>query len=134
MKKRQSITLLEIMIVIFLIGLIGGVVGYNMKGSLDRGRAFKTQQMQEKIAEILELEMNIRKESGKDIALKAEGILNASGFFKNNTEVLKDGWGEKMDVDWNETDSKFNVTSKRLQKHDETRAVPAQQNVKTASS
>ncbi len=50
-------TLLEIMIVIVLIGLIGSVIGFNMKGSLDEGRAFKTRQAQEQIQDILMLEV-----------------------------------------------------------------------------
>ena len=40
MRKKRAITLLEIMIVILLIGLIGGVVSYNLKGTLDKGKAF----------------------------------------------------------------------------------------------
>ena len=41
-KKQYALTLIEIMIVIVLIGLIGSVIGANMKGSLDEGKAFKT--------------------------------------------------------------------------------------------
>ncbi len=118
MKKRQSITLLEIMIVIFLIGLIGGVVGYNMKGSLDRGRAFKTEQMQEKIAEILELEMNVQRLDPLQVKEEAKNILAKSGFFKDDKDLLlNDGWGQEMAVEWNAKDSKFVVISKELEKH-----------------
>ena len=40
-KKKRSMTLLEVMIVIFIIGIIGSIVGYNMKGSMEKARAFK---------------------------------------------------------------------------------------------
>ncbi len=53
--KKRAITLLEIMIVIFLIALIGGVVGFNMKGSMDKGKAFKTSQAISRVKEILYL-------------------------------------------------------------------------------
>ena len=42
MQKKRALTLLEIMIVIVLIGIIGSVIGVNMKGSLDAGKAFKS--------------------------------------------------------------------------------------------
>ena len=44
MRKKRAITLLEIMIVILLIGLIGGVVSYNLKGTLDKGKAFASKE------------------------------------------------------------------------------------------
>ena len=56
-RKKRSLTLLEIMIVIFLIGLIGSVIGYNVKGSLDEGRAFRSEQGACQIRDILLLEV-----------------------------------------------------------------------------
>ncbi len=38
-KKRRFITLIEMMIVMFLIALITGVIAYNVKGSLDQGKS-----------------------------------------------------------------------------------------------
>lgn len=114
MKKRHAITLLEIMIVIFLIGLIGGVVGYNMKGSLDRGRSFKTDQQASRIAEVLELEMNTQRLEPKQIEEDPKTTLVNSGLFKGEKEdLLKDGWGQEMVVKWNKKDAKFDVVSER---------------------
>ena len=42
--KKRALTLIEIMIVIFLITLITGAIGYNMKGSMDKGKEFRTKQ------------------------------------------------------------------------------------------
>ena len=56
-RKRYPITLLEVMIVILLIGLIGGVLSYNLKGTLDRGKKFRTEEGMKRLKEILELEI-----------------------------------------------------------------------------
>ena len=40
-KRKSPLTIIEIMIVIFIISIVGGVMSYNMKGSLVKGRAFK---------------------------------------------------------------------------------------------
>jgi len=97
MKKKRAFTLLEIMIVIFLIGIIGSVIGYNMKGSLDKGKAFKTQQAKLKIKDILELEM-AKGVSPEKIIKSPEQYLKASRLVKNPDRMIKDGWGEKFDV------------------------------------
>src|SRR5438874_2517337 len=105
-KKKRSITLMEIMIVILLIGIISGVVGYNMKGSLDKGKAFKSKQGATKIKEILEFEA-----LDKDLALDAfvtttdaprkyVNYLIKSGLFKNEKDCL-DGWGNPYTVSLN---------------------------------
>jgi general secretion pathway protein G len=95
--KKRSITLLEIMIVIFLIGLIGGVVGYNMKGSLDKGRAFKTEQAKKQIRDILLLETASGK-SISDIVKEPRTYLTDSHLVKNVSDLLKDGWGEEFKI------------------------------------
>ncbi len=39
---KRCVTLIEMMIVMFLISLITGVIAYYYRGSLDEGKAFKT--------------------------------------------------------------------------------------------
>ncbi|MDN3506152.1 MAG: type II secretion system protein [Simkaniaceae bacterium] len=97
MKKKRAFTLLEIMIVIFLIGIIGSVIGYNMKGSLDKGKAFKTQQAKLKIKDILELEM-AKGVTPERITEDPEKYLRASRLVKNPDKMMKDGWGDRFDV------------------------------------
>lgn len=99
MKKKRAITLLEIMIVIFLIGLIGGVVGYNMKGSLDEGKAFKSKEGAAKIENILNLQIA----GGWDPAVlqDPQGVakcLRDSGMVKDVDQILKDGWGNPYTI------------------------------------
>ena len=96
-KYKRNLTLLEIMIVIVLIGLIGSVIGFNMKGSLDEGKAFKTRQAQEQIRDILMLEM-ARGISLDEAVQRREVILANSGLVKNPKTFLKDGWGEEFEV------------------------------------
>lgn len=117
-KKKRAITLLEIMIVIFLIGLIGGVVGYNMKGSLDKGKAFKSREGAAKIENILTLQIaqdwdpaslqtqdNIRK------------CLQESRMVKDVDKLLKDGWGSPYDIKVDQ-DGTVTVTSPKLEEYD----------------
>ncbi|NGX39796.1 MAG: Type II secretion system protein G [Chlamydiae bacterium] len=117
MKKKRAFTLLEIMIVIFLIGLIGSIIGYNMKGSLDKGKAFKTQQSIEKIQDILELEIA----KGVVVTNEPQAISNAlenSGIVKNPKKLMKDGWGQFLNVEI-EADGAVTVTSEALDAYKE---------------
>ena len=97
MKKKRPFTLLEIMIVIFLIGLIGSVIGYSMKGNIEEGRAFKTKQARIKVKEILELELAKGADPG-DVVEKPEKYLKASGMLHNPEKMIFDGWGNKFEL------------------------------------
>lgn len=96
-KRKQTLTLLEIMIVIVLIGLIGSVIGFNMKGSLDEGKAFKSRQAKEQIRDILMLEV-AQGANIEDVVNSKESYLENSGLVKNPKAYLKDGWGEPFVV------------------------------------
>ncbi len=56
------------MIVILLIGLIGGVVSYNLKGTLDKGKAFASKEGAKKLEDILNLELQQSSRKAVDIA------------------------------------------------------------------
>ncbi len=93
--KRRYITLIEIMIVMFLIALITGVIAYNYRGSLDEGKAFKTRTAIEKVETILNLKVS------EDPALLDSitapnvwhDIIKHSPLVNNADALLKDGWG-----------------------------------------
>jgi general secretion pathway protein G len=120
--KKRAITLMEIMIVIFLISLIGGVVGYNMKGSLEKGRAFKTKQAISQLEDIFQLESAKGDKSNQEIANNPKAILEESGLAKNPDELLKDGWNEYFII--KPTNDGFDISSKKYndyrQKHEST--------------
>ncbi|NGX36965.1 MAG: hypothetical protein K1000chlam2_00111 [Chlamydiae bacterium] len=110
--RRQAFTLLEIMVVIFLIGLIGSIIGYNMKGSIDEGKAFKSKQAKIRLQEILELEL-AKGASAIDIVEKTEAILEGSKIIKNPKNLVKDGWGEPFRIKVNAA-KEVSVKSSRL--------------------
>ncbi len=113
-KKKRPITLLEIMIVIFLIGLIGGVIGYNMKGSLDKGRAFKTEQGMSRIKEILLLQI-ADGYSMEEVISKPEDYLRNSGLCDNPKKMLRDGWNENYTIE--EKKGEIAINSEKLIKY-----------------
>lgn len=96
--KRRFITLIEIMIVMFLIALITGVVAYNYRGSLDEGKAFKTQAGIQKLHTFLSLavadtpDIDLSGGHWKDVILRSPLVQNANS-------LIKDGWGEEYQVD-----------------------------------
>jgi general secretion pathway protein G len=112
-KKKHALTLLEIMIVIVLIGLIGSVIGFNMKGSLDEGKAFKTRQAQDQITDILMLE--VARGVPIDQVVKAPiRYLDHSGLIKNPKEFVKDGWGVLFDITVDTSGHTIEVNSDKL--------------------
>ncbi|WP_194847581.1 prepilin-type N-terminal cleavage/methylation domain-containing protein [Candidatus Neptunochlamydia vexilliferae] len=106
MKKRYAMTLLEIMIVIFIIGIITSVIGYNMRGSLDKGKAFKTKQGVNKLYEIVQLQdaqgdglkKSDQEKDGK-LADQVKNLLESSGLVRKSSELMKDGWGNLYEFD-----------------------------------
>ncbi len=72
MKKvaKRFVTLIEMMIVMFLIALIIGVVAYNYQGTLEEGKAFKTKTGKEKLETILNLVVSERPEAEDDIEIR----------------------------------------------------------------
>jgi prepilin-type N-terminal cleavage/methylation domain-containing protein len=111
MKKKQALTLLEIMIVIVLIGLIGSVLGFSMKGSLDKGKIFKTERAIQLIEDTLMLEV-AKGASIDDVTKNAKTYLENSGMVKNAENILKDGWGVSFVID--KKDDQIVVTSEKL--------------------
>lgn len=100
-RKRHPITLLEVMIVILLIGLIGGVLSYNLKGTLDRGKKFRTEEGIKRLHEILDFQMAEGSYKPSDF-VGANGSTNLHKCVTdsklipegNIEKLLKDGWGE----------------------------------------
>lgn len=109
-------TLLEIMIVIFLIGLIGSVIGYNVKGSLEEGKAFKTEQGAMQIQDILSLEASDGTPL-EEIVARPAYYLKRSGLCKDYNKLLKDGWGKPYEITSNQKGTKIKVVSAALIAH-----------------
>ncbi|MES2273631.1 MAG: type II secretion system protein [Chlamydiota bacterium] len=116
-KKKRTFTLLEIMIVIFLITLITGAIGYNMKGSLDRGKKFRTIQAMSQLKDLLLMAV----EEGTDpekIAKDPAKYLKDLGIAKDPDKLVCDGWGEDFDIKVSADKTDFEIKSLGLDKYE----------------
>lgn len=111
--KKRYVTLIEMMIVMFLIALITGVVAYNYRGSLDEGKKFKTKVARNKIEQILTMRI------AEDPSLLSGIENNWSEIVKNDPlvqdpkQLLTDGWGSPFVVTV-ENNNTITVTSVNL--------------------
>lgn len=112
-RKKRAITLIEIMIVILLIGLIGGALAYNMRGSLEEGRAFKTRQNKSRLYDLLMLEYAQGDRNLKEIADQWSHIIKQSPLVKGD-DLLKDGWNEPFRVEVSIEYDDLIITSNKL--------------------
>lgn len=97
-RKKRSVTLIEIMIVILLIGMIGGALAFNMRGSVDKGKVFKSEQNANRVYDVLMMANATGDFELKDISEDSvvENVLKKSPFAKDGEKLLKDAWGEKL--------------------------------------
>lgn len=116
MKKRRNITLIEIMVVILLIGIIGGTLAVNMRGSLDKGKAFKTEQNMKRIEEIIELAYADGVSVSK-LANDWEKLVKKSPLV-NGAEVVVDGWKKSFNVKVSEDIKKGLIVSVQSDAYD----------------
>lgn len=100
-------TLIEIMIVILLIGIVGGALAFNMKGSLDHGRDFKTEQNCQRVSDILNMELAKGAKSGDLIEQEWE-IIVASSPLADGAKTTLDGYKNKLKVKFQ--NEEFTVT------------------------
>lgn len=96
--KKRHVTLIEMMIVMFLIALIVGVVGYNSRGSLDEGKAFKTKMAIEKIEAILNLRIAEEPSVIESLSSNWTTIVEHSPLSNNGRAMSVDGWGNQFQV------------------------------------
>lgn len=103
-QTKRHVTLVEMMIVMFLIAMIVGVIAYNYTGSLDEGKAFKTKTGMEKIHTILDLHFAVNPEDRDSIESKWKSVIEGSQLVKNSKELIKDGWGQEYKLSLNSND------------------------------
>ena len=129
MRKKRAITLLEIMIVILLIGLIGGVVSYNLKGTLDKGKAFASSEGAKKLEDILNLEiqngtkkaLELARDKSNDRDVVKACIVN-SGLISDQQvkKFVKDGWNEFFIIKKVKGEEQVLVTSRKYEEYKKT--------------
>jgi type II secretory pathway pseudopilin PulG len=129
MRKKRAITLLEIMIVILLIGLIGGVVSYNLKGTLDKGKAFASSEGAKKLEDIINLEIQQGTKTAQEIIHDrsdereiVKAVVLNSGLISERqiAKFLKDGWGEFYTILRDDKDKQqVTVSSRKLEAYNQ---------------
>jgi len=97
--KRYFVTLIEIMIVIFLIGLVVGSLAYNYTGTLEAGKVFKTERAMEKIQNILSLKVAEDPKLLDNLHTDWLKYLEQSPLVSNPNELARDGWGKEFQVE-----------------------------------
>lgn len=91
--KKKSLTLLEIMVVIALIGIIGSVVGVNMKKSMNKAKDFKAKAQAQKIEDALNIYYAENNVTTEYVFGHLKSILAESGLFKDEDNILQDPYG-----------------------------------------
>ncbi len=114
--KKRALTLLEIMIVIFLITLITGTIGYSMRGTLDKGRAFRTEQGKEQLHDLLLIALS-EGSTADEIAHDPAKALKGLGLAKDPDNLVLDGWKEKFTITPTPNKKDFNIKSDAWDKY-----------------
>ncbi len=104
------------MIVIFLITLITGAIGYNMRGALDRGRAFRTERAKDQLRDLLLICLAEHGDADK-IAASPLKYLKDTRLAKDPENLLKDGWKVPFTISVSRDHSDFVVRSDALDKY-----------------
>jgi general secretion pathway protein G len=107
--KKRYITLIEIMIVMFLIALITGALAYRFGGALEKGYAFKTKANIERLDAILNLGVAEHPDYMQDIQSNWKRIVDESPLVKDPESLKADGWGVEFKV--GEEDGKIEIHS-----------------------
>lgn len=112
---KKSLTLIEVMIVILLIGLITAALAYNMSGSLDKGRVFTTEQNMARLKDILLIEHSSSDEPLDKIVANWEQVIARSPLvLKNGKDLMQDGWKVKFRVRYESGSGEIHITSSKL--------------------
>lgn len=113
--RTSFVTLIEMMIVMFLIAMILGIVAINYRGTLDKGRAFKTQAGIEKLQAILNLA--IAENPSLDLTSEQawHNAVERSPLVQNPNTLFNDGWGIPYIVEVQ--DGKIIVISRRYEEY-----------------
>ena len=89
-KRKKTLTLIEMMVVIVLIGIIGSVVAYNVSGGLKKGKVFQTKQAGQMLKDILSIEIENQTDLQKFNDGK-EKFLKNTHLAKDPKKILHDG-------------------------------------------
>lgn len=112
--KKRFVTLIEMMIVMFLIALITGVVAYNYRGTLEKGKAFQTQAGIQRLQNILSL--SLAEDPSLDLSAWQE-IVKRSPLVQDPNALIKDGWGFTYQVGMSTETNEIVVWSEKFNQY-----------------
>jgi len=116
--RRKFVTLIEMMIVMFLIALITGVVAYNYRATLEKGRAFKTEQGIEKVRTILLMATAEEEDAWQELESgNWKEYVKDSPLARDWKTLVKDGWGVEYQIEIDQDKSDIEVTSDRYENY-----------------
>lgn len=119
-RKKLHITLIEIMIVMFLIALITGVLAYNYRGSLEQGKVFKTKAAIERLESILNLAVSENPDLNNSIEEDWKEVVAKSPLVKNPKDLQLDGWGKEYRIEKN-SDGYIEIHSEGLEEYEKSK-------------
>ncbi len=111
--KKKAVTLIEIMIVILLIGLIGGALAFNMRGSMDKGKIFKTEQHCARVYDALMMEYAKGDKTLAQIVEDKINIMKETPIAKDGEKFLKEAWGVELDIQVDQTNDDLVISRKK---------------------
>lgn len=97
---KRYVTLIEMMIVMFLIAMIIGVVAYNYQSTLEEGKAFKTKTAKEKLATVLTIAISNNPNIVENLETNWREEVRKSPLVQNSNDLIKDGWGQEFTVNY----------------------------------
>lgn len=118
-RKKRSVTLIEMIVVMLLIATITGALAYNYNASLNDGKAFKTKEGRSRIETILTLYMaeNPTKPPS-DVQSDWEKLIKDSPLVGKGADLTHDGWGKKYGVAVDSSTGEVKVTSQGLEEYE----------------
>jgi type II secretory pathway pseudopilin PulG len=118
--KKRSITLIEILVVMSLIAIITGALAYNYQGAIEKGKAFKTEELIKRIETILSIKIAEYPDKVHEIEHNWTDFVKKSPLW-TGSDNIEDGWGGKitMNFERDPTDGELKIkgTSKRLDEY-----------------
>jgi len=87
-----------------------------MKGSLDKGKAFRTEQAKEQLRDMLLLALSEGQPIDAILKNPAE-VIRKLGLARNPDNLVKDGWNEPFSIRANQARTSFVISSERLKKY-----------------
>jgi type II secretory pathway pseudopilin PulG len=118
-RKKRSVTLIEMIVVMLLIATIAGALAYNYQGSLNEGKAFKTKEGISRIKTILSLALAENNDARpEDVATEWTSYVQKSPLSGKSQDLLRDGWGKPYNVRYKVNENggdDFEVTSVGLE-------------------